>query len=87
MKPCEYFREMSREPLELRGEGLFSQFDGTLEAFTDPGLLLPEYLRVQGHEIVRRLDGDDAPLHVEQTVERGGVVAGAIERAESALCF
>jgi len=28
MKSRESFREMSREPLEFRGEGLFSEFDG-----------------------------------------------------------
>jgi hypothetical protein len=39
VKPREPFREMSREPLKLRGEGLLGQLDGTFETLTDPGLL------------------------------------------------
>ena len=78
---------MCREPLEFRGEGLFRELDGILEPLTNSGLLSLKHLWIQCDKVLRRLDGDDALLHVEQTVERGGVVAGAIERAESALCF
>lgn len=33
------------------------KLDGTLEPFTDSGLLLLKHLWVQGHEVVRLLDG------------------------------
>ncbi|MCE9630872.1 MAG: hypothetical protein K8S94_09200 [Planctomycetia bacterium] len=78
---------MSREPLEFRGESLLGQLDSTLESLTDSGLLLLEYFGVHGHEIIRRLNRDHAPFHIEQAVERAGIVAGVEERAESAFCF
>ena len=87
MKPGESFREMSREPLEFRRKSLLGQFDGTLEPLTNPGLLLLIDLRMQSHEVVRRLDGRVRNLQIEQAVERGGVVARVEERAKSALCF
>ena len=70
------FSEMGREPLEFRGESLLGQLDGILEPLTDPGLLLLVDLRVQGHEVARRLDGRVGDFEIEQAVERAGVVAG-----------
>jgi hypothetical protein len=78
---------MGREPLEFRGEGLFSEFDGILEPLTHPGLLLLVDLRVQAHEVRRRLDGWIRDFQIEQAVERAGVIAGVEERAKSPLCF
>jgi hypothetical protein len=78
---------VGREPLEFRGEGLFREFDGRLKPLTDPGLFLLEDIGMQAHEVLRPLDRHDAPLHVEQAIERGGVVARVKECAESAFCF
>jgi hypothetical protein len=75
------------QPLQFRGEGLFSEFDGTLEPLTDPGLLGLTHVGVQGHEVVRRLDGRVRNLQIEEAIERGGVVAGIEERAEAPLGF
>ena len=66
MQARESFRQMSREPLEFRGEGLFSEFDGILEPLTDPGLLRLIHVGVQGHKVVRRLDGRVRNLQIEQ---------------------
>jgi hypothetical protein len=87
MKTSETLGQMSREPLEFCGKGLFREFDGILEPLTYPGLLSLKYLRIQRDKVLRWLDGDDAPLHVEQAVECGGVVAGIEERAEPSLGF
>ena len=78
---------MCREPLEFRGEGLFSEFDGTLETLTHPGLLLLVDIWVQADKVRRRLDGRVRDFQIEQAVERRGVVAGVEERAEASLCF
>ena len=61
--------------------------DGGLEALADPGLFSLEDARVQRDQVVRRLDRHDAPLHVEQAVERLGIVVGVVERAETPLGF
>jgi hypothetical protein len=42
---------------------------------------------VQGHEVVRRLDGRVRDFEIEQAVERGVIVAGVVERAEAPLGF
>jgi hypothetical protein len=87
VESSEAFVQMSREPLEFRSEGLFSEFDGILEPLTHPGLLLLVDLRVQAHEVRRRLDGWIRDFQIEQAVERAGVIAGVEERAKSPLCF
>jgi hypothetical protein len=87
VKPRKPFSEMSRESLEFRGEGLFSEFDGTLETLTDTGLLRLLHVGMQGHEVLRRLDGRVRDFEIEQAVERGGVVTGVVERAEMPLGF
>jgi hypothetical protein len=85
VKACEPFREVRREPLEFRGKGLFSEFDGILKPLTYSGLLLLKHFGTQGDEILRRLDGRVRDLQIEQAVERGGIVAGVVERAETPL--
>jgi hypothetical protein len=78
---------VGRQALQFRGEDLLGQLDGTLETLTHPGLLLLIDVGVQAHEVRRRLDGRVGDFEVKQAVERGGVVAGVEERAESAFCF
>ena len=78
---------MSREPLEFRSEGLFSEFDGILEPLTHPGLLLLIHVGVQADEVRRRFYGWIRHFQIEQAVERAGVIAGVEERAKSPLCF
>ena len=78
---------MRDEPLEFPGKSLLGQLDGTLEAFTDSGLFSLEDTGVQCDEVVRRLDRRVGDFQVEHPVERGGVVAGVEERAESSLGF
>jgi hypothetical protein len=85
MQTSQAFSQMSREPLQFRGESLLGQLDGILKAFTDSGLLLLVDLRVQGHEVVRRLDGRVRDFEVEQSFERRGVVACVEQAAETPL--
>ena len=87
MEPGESFREMGSQALQFRGESLLGQLDGILEPLTHPGLLLLVDLRVQAHEVRRRLDGWIRDFQIEQAVERAGVIAGVEERAKSPLCF
>jgi len=78
---------MSRESLEFTGESLLGQFDGVLKSLTHTGLLLLVDLRVQTHEVRRRLDGRIRNFQIEEAVEREGIVARVEERAEAALGF
>ena len=85
MKPGEPFSEVGRKPLEFHGESLLGQLDGNLESLTHSGLLRLIHVGVQGHEVVRRLDGRVRDFEIEQAIERLGIVAGVVERAETPL--
>ena len=70
LMPAQLMESMRHELLEFTGESLLGQFDGVLESFTDPGLLLLIDLRVQAHEVRRRLDGRIAHFQIKEAVKR-----------------